>query len=166
MTALFRQNIVEAVVGAFVIIVAVIAIVVFYQRTSGNIGSSRYEVAALFPNAVGVSAGTDVRVSGVKVGTVTGQSLDPDSFQARIRLAIDDRVRLPLDSSAAIASEGILGGTYIALTPGGDTETLRDGDEILDTQGSVDLMTLIGGFINQTNRDSPADTAAAEPASP
>ena len=70
---------------------------------------------------------------------------------------------MPGRASAVIASEGILGGNYIALSPGGDSETLREGDEITDTQGSVDLMTLIGGFINKTNSDdgsSGADTSA------
>ncbi len=116
-------------------------------------------LAALFPNATGVSAGTDVRVSGIKVGTVASQSLDPRTFQARLVLAIDERVRLPIDSSAVIASEGILGGSYVALTPGGDTEMLRQGDEIIDTQGSVDLMSLIGSFINKTGK---AETAPSE----
>ena len=163
MTALFRQNIVEAVVGAAVLAVAVLFVWFFYQRTTGDIGGERYHVAALFPNATGVAVGTDVRVSGVKVGAVTSQALDPKTFQARLGLAIDARIKLPLDSSAVIASEGILGGNYIALSPGGDSETLREGDEITDTQGSVDLMTLIGGFINKTNSDdgsSGADTSA------
>lgn len=159
MTSLFRQNLIEALVGAFVIVVAVVFVVIFYQRTSGDLGGGRYEIAALFPNATGVSAGTDVRVSGIKVGTVASQSLDPRTFQARLVLAIDERVRLPIDSSAVIASEGILGGSYVALTPGGDTEMLRQGDEIIDTQGSVDLMSLIGSFINKTGK---AETAPSE----
>lgn len=166
MTGLFRQNIIEAIVGALVIAVAVAFVLFFYQRTTGNVGSSRYEIAALFPNATGVSVGTDVRVSGVKIGTVTSQSLDPQTFQARLGLAIDSRIKLPLDSSAVIASEGILGGNYISLSPGGETETLREGDEITDTQGSVDLMTLIGGFINQTGKDDGNKNGGAPAAAP
>src|SRR5690606_10297862 len=109
-----------------------------------------------------VAVGTDVRVSGIKVGSVVDQTLDPETFQARLSLSIDQRIALPLDSSAAITSEGILGGSYISLTPGGDSETMREGDEIIDTQGSVDLMTLIGGFINQSGK--PEDKAGGAPA--
>ncbi len=159
MTDLFRQNLIEAIIGAVVLGIAVTFTLFFYQRTSGNIGGDRYRIAALFPNATGVSVGTDVRVSGIRVGTVASETLDPQTFQARLELAIDDRIKLPIDSSAVIASEGILGGNYVQLLPGGDPETLVSGDEIIDTQGSVDLMGLIGGFINQTDK---ADTAPAE----
>lgn len=162
MTAIFRQNLFEAIVGALVIAVALVFVVHFYQRTSGNIGSERYRVDALFPNATGISVGTDVRVSGIKVGTVAAQSLDPDTFQARLGLSIDRRIKLPIDSSAAVTSEGILGGNYISLTPGGDPEYLAEGDEIIDTQGSVDLMALIGGFINKSGNDEAAK--AGDPA--
>ncbi len=171
MTALFRQNLIEAIVGAAVVAVAIVFVLFSYQRTSGNVGADRYRVSALFPNATGVSVGTDIRVSGIKVGTVVDQSLDPDTFQARLGLSIDQRFKLPIDSSAAITSEGILGGSYISLTPGGDSDTMVEGDEIIDTQGSVDLMTLIGGFINQTGKsdgtssDAPAE-APAESAAP
>lgn len=167
MTALFRQNLIEAIVGALVVGIAVVFVLFSYQRTSGNVGADRYHVSALFPNATGVAVGTDVRVSGIKVGSVVDQSLDPDTFQARLGLSIDKRIKLPLDSSAAITSEGILGGSYISLTPGGDPETMREGDEIIDTQGSVDLMTLIGGFINQSGKsEDKAGDAPAEPAAP
>jgi phospholipid/cholesterol/gamma-HCH transport system substrate-binding protein len=161
MTALFRQNFIEAVVGLIVLVVAAVFVVFFYERTSADIGSDRYQIGALFTNATGVAVGTDVRVSGIKVGAVTSHKLDPQTFQARLGLSIDRSIKLPIDSSAAVASEGILGGTYIALTPGGDPETFRDGDEITDTQGSVDLMELIGGFINQTDEpgDAKADTS-------
>jgi phospholipid/cholesterol/gamma-HCH transport system substrate-binding protein len=159
MTALFRQNLVEAVVGAAVLVVAAAFVVFFYQRTSGSLGSDRYAVAALFSNATGVAVGTDVRVSGIKVGSVTAETLDPQTFQARLMLSIDRRIALPLDSSAAIASEGILGGSYVQITPGAETDMLTDGDEILDTQGSVDLMGLIGSFINKSG-DTSQPTAA------
>lgn len=109
-----------------------------------------YELVARFPNVTGVSVGTDVRVSGLKVGRVVAQELDPATWQAVVRLAIDRRVTLPADSAAAITSEGLLGGTFIALMPGGDSERLAPGDEILETQGATDLMGLVGAVINRT----------------
>ncbi|MGB7405012.1 MAG: outer membrane lipid asymmetry maintenance protein MlaD [Pacificimonas sp.] len=161
MTQLFRQNLVEALVGAVVLIIAIVAALIFVQRTSADVGENSYTVAALFENATGVSVGTDVRVSGITVGAVTAQALEQEfPFRARLELSINDRYGLPLDSSASITSEGLLGGTYIALTPGGDPEALRDGDEILDTQGSVDMLALIGQFINNSGDDVEGTAAA------
>lgn len=113
----------------------------------------------------GVSVGTDVRVSGIKVGRVVAQELDPATWQAVVRLAVDRRVSLPADSAAAITSEGLLGGTFIALMPGGDEERLAPGDEILDTQGATDLMGLVGAVINRTGGAGSAGAAPAAGAS-
>ncbi|MHB9880284.1 outer membrane lipid asymmetry maintenance protein MlaD [Pacificimonas sp. ICDLI1SI03] len=162
MNQLFRQNLVEALIGAGVLFIAIVAALVFYQRTSAQVGEDMYEIAALFENAAGVAEGTDVRVSGITVGSVVDQSLEGEfPFRARLQLAIDDRYHLPADSSASITSEGILGGNYIALTPGGDPEELRDGDEILDTQGSVDMLGLIGSYINNSGESAPAASSGS-----
>lgn len=151
MNQMFRQNLVEAVTGFLVLVVAVIAVLFFYQRTSASDLGEHYTVSALFQNAAGVNVGTDVRVSGVTVGSVVSHSLENEfPFRAKLGLAISEQYKLPLDSSASITSEGILGGTYIALSPGGAPETLRDGDQIMDTQGSVDLMSMVGQYINNT----------------
>lgn len=156
MTTMFRQNLVEALVGLIVLTAAAIAVVFFYRQTSSGIGSDTYRVSALFQNATGVNVGTDVRVSGLTVGKVTDQSLEMEfPFNARVEMAIDERYKLPADSSAAITSEGLLGGTYVALTPGGDPEALRDGDQIMNTQDSVDMLSLIGQYIN--NSGGPAE---------
>lgn len=168
MRALLKDNAVEALVGLLVLIVAVGFVVFAYQRTGGG-AVGGYRLAARFPNVSGVNTGTDVRVSGMKVGSVTGQRLDDKTFQAVLDLSIDPKIKLPIDSSAAITSEGLLGGNYITLTPGGDPETLKPGDEITDTQGATDLMGLIGGYINRSGSDSapaPAAGTAAAPAAP
>ena len=160
MRALLKDNVIEALVGLVVLAVAIGFVVWAYQRTEAGGGASGYKIAARFANVTGVSTGTDVRVSGMKVGTVTAQRLDAKSFQAVLDMAIDPAVKLPIDSSAAITSEGILGGSYISLTPGGDPQLLKAGDEISDTQGATDLMGLIGGFINRSGSD---DSAKARP---
>ncbi len=123
---------------------------VFAWNRSGSAVADSYELVARFPNVTGVSVGTDVRVSGMKVGRVVAQELDPKTWQAVVRMAIDRRVSLPVDSSAAITSEGLLGGSFIALMPGGEEEKLAPGDEIVDTQGATDLMGLVGAVINRT----------------
>ena len=79
------------------------------------------------------------------------------------RRRVDDALKLPIDTSAAITSEGILGGSYISLVPGGEPDMLRPGDEITDTQGATDLMGLIGSVINKTGSSDPAPAAAPQP---
>lgn len=160
MRALLKENVVEALVGLLVVVVAIWFVLFAYGRTAAGGSGSGYIVSARFPNSTGVSIGTDVRVSGIKIGTVTAQRLDPKTFQAVLQLRVADDVKFPIDSSAAITSEGILGGSYIALTPGGDTAMLKPGDEISDTQGAQDLMALMGQFINRSG-DTPAPAAGA-----
>ena len=165
MASIFKDHVAEALAGLAVVVVAGLFLVFAWDRAGS--GTDRYALTARFPNASGVSVGTDVRVSGMKVGAVTAQTLDPATFQAVVTLAVDSKVKLPADTSAAITSESLLGGSFVALLPGGDPESLRPGDEITDTQGSTDLMGLIGSFINRSGSEAPAskpadDAAAAE----
>ncbi len=162
MRTLFKENVVEALVGLLVVLVAVWFVGTAYARTSAG-GGAGYLLVARFPNATGINVGTDVRVSGIKIGKVETQRLDPKTFQAVVSLRIAGDVRFPTDSSAAITSEGILGGSYIALSPGGETTMLKAGDEITDTQGAQDLMGLMGSIINRSGSKA-ASPAAATPA--
>ncbi|MFN3371198.1 MAG: outer membrane lipid asymmetry maintenance protein MlaD [Sphingomonadaceae bacterium] len=162
MPQLLKDHLGEALAGVAVLAIAA-GFLVFALGRTGLGGGGTYELTARFPNATGISVGSDVRVSGLKVGTVTAQRLDPVSFQAVVTLAVNRGVELPADSSAAITSEGLLGGSYIALVPGGDTERLAPGDEITDTQGATDLMGLIGSVINRSGEPAPAPAAPATP---
>jgi len=169
MKSLIRENGAEALVGLLVVLLAAWFVLFALQRTGGRGSANAIEVTALFPNAVGVNPGTDVRVAGVKVGSVSGQKLDPQSFQVSMQMALDPAVKLPSDSSAAITSEGLLGGTYVAIVPGGSETPLKNGDTIIDTQGSIDMMGLIGQFINKSGSEgsssvSSTDSSAAKPA--
>ncbi len=162
MRSLVRENFVEALIGLLVLAVAIGFVLFAYDRTQAGARSGGYVLKARFPNAAGVSPGTDVRISGLKIGAISMQSLDPKTFQAVVEMTVDPTIKLPIDSSAAITSEGLLGGTYIALTPGGDPVTLKPGDEITETSGSTDLMALIGSYINRSG--SSTDAPAAAPA--
>ena len=159
MRALFKDNIIEALVGLVVVLVAAGFVAFAYDRTQAGGRSEGYVLKARFPNVAGVSPGTDVRVSGIRVGRVASQALDPGSYQAVVELRVDKGLKLPIDSSAAITSEGLLGGTYIALTPGGDSVMLKPGEEITETSGATDLMGLIGSFVNRSG-DKPAAAPA------
>ncbi|MEM9012212.1 MAG: outer membrane lipid asymmetry maintenance protein MlaD [Pseudomonadota bacterium] len=136
----------ETIVGA-VVLAAAAGVLIFAGQTADLAGSGdRTELVARFRAADGVAVGTDVRMAGVKVGAVTSLALDPQTYQAVASLAIDGDILVPEDSDAKIASENLLGGTYIALTPGGSDFMLADGDEILQTQGSVSLLDLMLRF--------------------
>lgn len=164
MRALFKDNVIEALVGLLVVVVAVWFVGSAYARTAAG-GASGYLLTARFPNATGITVGTDVRASGIKIGKVEAERLDPKTFQAVVQVRVTGDVRFPTDSSAAITSEGILGGSYIALSPGGDTTMLGAGDEISDTQGAQDLMGLMGSIINRSGT-KPAVAPAAVPPAP
>ena len=135
----------ETLIGAAVIAAAA-GFLVYAGRTAdiGPATGDRYELTAAFRKAEGLSVGSDVRVAGVKVGSVRDLSLDPETYRAVATLAIEAEVTLPEDSDAAVLTEGLLGGTYVGITPGAAEFSLADGDEIMFTQGSVDLMDLIG----------------------
>jgi phospholipid/cholesterol/gamma-HCH transport system substrate-binding protein len=161
----------EALIGLLVVLIAVWFGWYAFQRTGGGRVPNAIRIDALFPNAAGINPGTDVRVAGIKIGQVASVKLDPKSFQAEVALAIDPASKLPNDSSAAITSEGILGGTYMNIIPGGSPTPFKNGDTVLDTQGSVDLMSMVGQFINKSGGDSakptsPAPGAGVAPATP
>ena len=152
-----RAHIAEALVGLVVVVLTIWLVVAFWRRGETHAGGNAIEVTALFPNAAGVNVGTDVRVAGLSVGRVTDVSLDPEGYQAEVRMAIDPGANLPEDSSAAITSEGLLGGSYIAMLPGGADRALADDAVIMDTQGAVDMMGLVGSMINDSGGSAGGD---------
>jgi phospholipid/cholesterol/gamma-HCH transport system substrate-binding protein len=140
------RNALETMLGAVVLIVAAVFLLFAYQ--SSQIGvSDGYELTAQFDRVDGLDSGADVRIGGIKVGSVTAQTLNPETYRAEIRFSVQDNVELPSDSSAAIMSDGLLGGKYLSIEPGGDIEMLGNGEEITLTQSSVRLEDLIGQLI-------------------
>ena len=141
-----KNNVLETVLGAVVVLMALGFFGYMYVSTdSGPI--SGYELTARFSRVDGITPGSDVRLSGIKIGTVSAQSLDPVTYMAVLNMQIRQDIELPDDSSVKITSEGLLGGNYLNLEPGGSEDMLAHGDEIIFTQGSVDLMSLIGQAI-------------------
>lgn len=141
-----RRNIFETVIGAVVLVVAAWFLYFSYTR-SGVRDIGGYPVTAQFDRIDGIDLGTDVRMSGIKIGTVTGQDLDPATYLAVVTMEVDPRIKLPEDSSAEIASAGLLGSRYIALVPGGSDRMLDAGGRIRFTQSAVSLEQLIGKFM-------------------
>ena len=133
----------ETLIGAAVIAVAVIFFVFAYGKADvGRVDG--ISVTADFATVGGLKPGADVRLSGIKVGTVTRLALgEPPFFGAVVTLNLREDLQLPDDSSAAIASEGLLGGNYVQISPGGSPDVIADGGRIEYTQPAVDLMDLI-----------------------
>lgn len=140
------RNIVETIVGALVLLVA--GVFVFYAfAKSDRTGPDGYEVVARFGRIDGLKRGADVTLSGVKIGTVTGFTLDPKTYEAVVRLSVSSNVSLPADTNAKIVSESLLGGMVVVLEPGSDKRMLRNGGEIDKTQDAVPLTELIAKFM-------------------
>lgn len=140
------RNIIETIMGGVVLLVAAAFVVIAFEGGSVS-RDSGYTVMAEFDNASGLSPGAEVRMSGVKIGVVTSQRLDPQSYFAVVAMTVDETVRLPKDTSARILADGLLGSNFVSLEPGGDEETIEPGGEITFTQGSINVVDLLGRFI-------------------
>ena len=142
----------EVALGGVVLAGALAFGVFTLQSTGVTLGGSQgYDLKASFRSVEGVSVGTDVRLAGVKIGTVTAVSLNAQTYRADTTITVKEGVLVPDDSAILIASEGLLGGNYVEVSPGGSPFFFAEGDEILDTQGSVSLLTLLLKYVGGGN---------------
>lgn len=119
-------------------------------------GAESYRLTASFRSVEGIRPGSDVRLAGVKVGSITALTLNPETYYADAVVEVDARLKLPMDSAIVISSEGLLGGNYVELMPGGAEEILAPGDEIEDTQGAVSLLTLLMKWVGGGDKEAAA----------
>ncbi len=137
------DNRIDAILGAVVLAAAIAFVVYAGQVTGFGQGRGGYDLAVSFNSAEGVRVGTDVRLGGVRVGTVSAMELNRETFRADLRLMLEPGLLLPEDTMAVIAAEGLLGGAYIELRPGGSPHDLEPGGRIEQTQSAVSLVTLM-----------------------
>ena len=140
------ENRTEVVVGAAVLAVAVGFLVYAGKTTGFSTGGATYDLTASFRSAEGLTVGTDIRMVGVKVGTVTSLDLNSETFRADTTLSLRDGIPVPNDSVVVVASEGLLGGNFVEILPGASFDNYGPGDEVLDTQGSVSIINLLVKF--------------------
>ena len=138
-----QRSMLETVMGAVVLLSAVAFLSLAYEAADLR-GFDGYEIKAEFGATGGLSVGDDVRISGIKVGQIVRQELDPATYIARIVIALDPQIQIPADSSARITAASLLGGNYLELMPGADLEMLQPGDVIYDTRDPVSLTDLLG----------------------
>jgi phospholipid/cholesterol/gamma-HCH transport system substrate-binding protein len=140
-----RTNVAETLIGAAVVVLALVFAALAYYRTGAG-GLSGYEVNAKLAKVDGLAVGTDVRLAGIKVGTVSSLTLDPKTYLVTVHMDIRKDVKLPVDSSILVTQAGFLGGQYLSITPGGDEQMMAAGAFFDNAQGSIDLMNLVGRF--------------------
>lgn len=145
-----NHNAVETVLGAVVLVIAGFFLV-FALGAADMRRVSGYHVYANFSKIDGISSGMDVRISGVKVGSVAKTELDPQTYLAKVTLSIMDDIKLPVDTVAKVSSESLLGGKYLALEPGAEDDMIKPNGQIQYTQASLNLEEMIGKFIFSAN---------------
>jgi phospholipid/cholesterol/gamma-HCH transport system substrate-binding protein len=161
-----HNNTVETLIGAIVVAVAVL-FVFFAYRNSGETAGAGYELSARLNRVDGIAIGTDVKLSGIKVGTVKTMTLDPN-YLVNVQMDIHSDVKVPDDSSLVVTSAGLLSNSYLSISPGGSDKMLPPGGVIKSTQGAVDLMGLIskfagGGLSGNSSGSAPAPAASGQP---
>lgn len=157
-----QKNILETLMGAVVLVVAVAFLAIAYEGSQMRVGGG-YHVNANFANASGISLGSDIRIGGIKVGVVSDLVLDAQTYDAVVHMQIHHDTKVPADSSASIVSSGLLGEKYIQLTPGGDDKMLVEGETIEFTQSAINLEEMIGKFMFSGGGVDDKDKKSAAP---
>lgn len=148
------RNPIETVMGAVVLLVAG-SFLTFAVNSASLRPVSGYTVKAVFNKVGGLTVGSDVRISGIKVGTVTGQTLDPRSYRAVVTLSVLPDVKLPADTVASVASDGLLGGKFVKLEPGQSGAFLENNASLSRTRDYQSVEDLVSELIFIATKDPP-----------
>ena len=137
---------VETIMGIVVIFVAAFFLYFAYQVSDLQVVKG-YDINARFLKVGGLNVGSDVRINGLKVGTVIAQNLDPDDYVADVKLSISSNIQLPKDSVVSIVSDGLVGNKFIKIEPGKSKEFLQNGDTVANTKDFKTLEDMVGEII-------------------
>ncbi len=154
------RNPIETIMGAVVLVVAGLFLAFAYD-TADIKSVSGYPVSAAFSKVGGLDNGADVRISGIKVGSVSSQNLDPQTYQAIVQMTILPSVQLPQDTVASVASDGLLGGKYIKLEPGRAEQVIAAGGSVTRTRNYQSVEDLVGEIIFLATQDEGTGASAA-----
>ena len=141
-----RRSVSELAAGSLVLL-ATVGFIAYAAGHTGRSETGGTRLVAQFDNVGSIGPGADVKIAGVKVGSVTGSSIDPATFQAKLTFTVQANIKVPADSSATISTGGLLGGAFVTLSPGGSDKTLTDGQTVGITQSATNLEDLLGKFI-------------------
>ena len=160
-----NRTVAETLMGAVVLVVAAVFVYFVYSTSQVRSVQGGYEVTARFSNVEGISTGGDVRMAGIKIGTVSSMTLDPKTYLAVVKMEIDPSIKLSKDTAAAVSSAGLLGDKFMGLTPGNDDALIPPGGVITSTQSSMNIESLIGQYIYGSTNKSGSTGSSSTPAS-
>ena len=144
-----KVNFLDAFLGFLVLLITGLFLFYVYVTVDSKLfKSERFRLHAQFDNVEGIVTGSKVKLSGVNIGTVKCIALDPDIFYASITMDFDNVFSFPDDTEASVQLEGLLGGSYISILPGGSDVLLLNNQEIIYTQGSTSILNLMLKFAN------------------
>ena len=160
-----RRNLIETIMGAVVLLVA--GFFLAFAYTHADLKEVQgYTLKAQFTSVGGLDSGSDVRINGIKVGTVAGMSLDPQTFNAVVRMTIRPDIHLPVDTVASVSTEGLLGGKFIRLDPGRSNTHIPADGTLGHTKEHKSIEEMVGELIFLATADNPPPTAPAPAPTP
>lgn len=142
-----HRNVIETVLGAVVLLVAGIFLL-FALQFSSNAGVKGYDLLAEFRATDGLKIGDEVRMAGVKIGTVTQIALKPEDYGAVVTMRLEPQAQVSVDSTVSIHTDGLFGGKYMEILIGGETENLKPGQRFGFVQDSVIVEELIEKIVS------------------
>ena len=152
------RNLIETIMGAVVLVVA--AFFLGFAYTHADLKEVRgYAISARFTNAAGLDRGADVRINGIKVGTVASMTLDPQTFVSVVTFNIAKEIQLPDDTVGSIGSDGLLGSRYVQLLPGHGKAMLAAGATLAHTKDFKSVEEMVGDLIFLATSDAPKPEA-------
>lgn len=154
------RNPIETVMGAVVLVVAGLFLAFAYDSADLT-PVDGYPVSAQFNKVGGLKPGSDVRISGIKVGTVTAESIDPATYRAIVTMSLLPEIQVPTDTVASIASDGLLGGKYVELRPGRATDMLTSGSALSNTRDYQSVEDMVSELIFLTTQPASGGSSAA-----
>lgn len=151
--------------AGFVVIIVAVFFLFYALRGAGEISSGGYILRAQFGSIGGLDVGSNVKIGGVVVGHVASEALNPVTYAAEITLSMNNQIKIPVDSSAAITSDGLLGGPFVSISPGGSEQMMKPGGSFQVTQSAINIEDLLGKFIFSMGGSHNQGSASAAPAS-
>ncbi|MFO1129775.1 MAG: MlaD family protein [Rickettsiales bacterium] len=150
-----KDDIFEAILGVIIIIFCILVLFFFnnkYQSNNINLGN-KINIVAEFNNVEGILVGSEIKISGVKVGIIKDINLNKDNFKVTLTLELFNNFKIPNDSTAAIRTGNLAGGKYIEIIIGSEEEYLKEGDLIPFTQSSIIFEDILSKFLLQYNKN-------------
>lgn len=142
-----KQGAFETFLGIIILLGAAAFLLYSYKISGLSDTGEHYKVTANFDNIEGINKGTDIKISGIKIGEVAQISLEPDSYDATVILLLNKDVALPIDSRAHIVTSGLIGNKYIAIEPGTDEQYLKNNDKVIYTKSAMNIENLINKLV-------------------